>query len=484
MADVRGGRLMIYDARTNPRGFKLRIDQWPKDAQVRRIAAQLGYRVPAPNFTAPDATPARALLNHGVWRAWCPDCAFAAEDVWRGHNLFWCMRCGNLKAGRAWRPLIWPDNWQQIERDLDRFPSQAQNWEPWGTPVDHVAEAEAWVAHAAVMIDPEHGLSDNEVGGADDPETYTTPVLAVTNAIIASSDANVDKGDIRYYRQYLSADPGGSGYWLQSSSTSAAAWVARATAVVSALAEAVSPTLTDNLTFGAIKGIVFRGNGGATPSGVRDYATQGLVFNVHADSMEVYDQGLANQIFQVYRSGGVSYGRIGGNSIIHLGNDGSGCGFDADLLDGQHGSYYASGGAGVPSGLIAMVANAAAIPTGWSRESDFNGRSPIGDDLGSNYTSENNYGAATHVHAQAQHVHNVGGHTHGVSITSGGVSALGSANENYQHDGSDPVAGSHTHSVSGTTGADSSNTSTSAAVDVGSTSSLHPVRAVVFVSKD
>ena len=31
---------------------------------------------------------------------------------------------------------------------------------------------------------------------------------------------------------------------------------------------------------------------------------------------------------------------IGGNTVFHAGNDGSGSGLDADLLDGQHGSYY------------------------------------------------------------------------------------------------------------------------------------------------
>ncbi|MDI6836778.1 MAG: hypothetical protein QMD99_13850, partial [Rhizobiaceae bacterium] len=33
---------------------------------------------------------------------------------------------------------------------------------------------------------------------------------------------------------------------------------------------------------------------------------------------------------------------IGGNSVWHAGNDGDGSGLDADLLDGQHGSYYAA----------------------------------------------------------------------------------------------------------------------------------------------
>jgi len=32
--------------------------------------------------------------------------------------------------------------------------------------------------------------------------------------------------------------------------------------------------------------------------------------------------------------------QIAGNTIWHAGNDGSGSGLDADLLDGQHGTYY------------------------------------------------------------------------------------------------------------------------------------------------
>lgn len=216
---------MIHDAQTNPRGRRLSITAWPRDPSIRSMARRLGYRIPAPAFTAPEATPARALLNHGVWRAWCPDCPFAAEDVWRGHNLFWCMRCGNAKIGHAWRPLVWPENRTEIETALADYPSVVQHWEPWGPAVDIVAEAEAWLAKAAAMVDPEHGLTDNEVGGADDPESYTTPVIAVTNELITAADANVDKGDIRYFRQFMPANPSGSGYVLESSSADAAAWV-------------------------------------------------------------------------------------------------------------------------------------------------------------------------------------------------------------------------------------------------------------------
>lgn len=258
---------MIHDARSNPNGFRLRIDQWPRDPHVRRIARSRGFRIPAPNFVAAEATPARAFLNHGVWRAWCPDCAFAAEDVWKDHGLFWCMKCGNAGCGGSWRPLVWPENVAEIEAALDPFPAPAQNWEPWGPSRDLTAEAAEWVEHAQVMIDPEHGLTSNEVGGADDPETYTTPVVAVTNAIIASSDANVDKGDIRYFRQYLSADPAGAGYWPVSSSSSAAGWVARLTALADAFASGtVNSALTISGAFASLSATI--GASGLVVSGL------------------------------------------------------------------------------------------------------------------------------------------------------------------------------------------------------------------------
>lgn len=45
--------------------------------------------------------------------------------------------------------------------------------------------------------------------------------------------------------------------------------------------------------------------------------------------------------------------QVGGNKVWHSGNDGSGSGLDADLLDGQHGSYYRS----------ASSLNAGTVPT-------------------------------------------------------------------------------------------------------------------------
>jgi hypothetical protein len=50
---------------------------------------------------------------------------------------------------------------------------------------------------------------------------------------------------------------------------------------------------------------------------------------------------------------------VNGGQVIHLGNDGSGCLFDADMLDGQHGAYYAN----IPARLGYQPLNAAAYTT-------------------------------------------------------------------------------------------------------------------------
>jgi hypothetical protein len=47
--------------------------------------------------------------------------------------------------------------------------------------------------------------------------------------------------------------------------------------------------------------------------------------------------GTYQEIARITRTGGM---HLQGNKVWHAGNDGSGSGLDADLLDGQHGSYY------------------------------------------------------------------------------------------------------------------------------------------------
>ena len=56
------------------------------------------------------------------------------------------------------------------------------------------------------------------------------------------------------------------------------------------------------------------------------------------------------------KTSGAGKAKVNGNEIWHAGNDGSSSGLDADLLDGQHGSYYAKA-----SDVSANTANISAI---------------------------------------------------------------------------------------------------------------------------
>ena len=61
--------------------------------------------------------------------------------------------------------------------------------------------------------------------------------------------------------------------------------------------------------------------------------------------------GDGDQNFRGYHNGFLRHGGSTDHKIMTVGNDGSGSGFDADLLDGQHGSYYA------PASSIPTVGN-------------------------------------------------------------------------------------------------------------------------------
>jgi hypothetical protein len=151
---------MLHDAKTTPLGMALSVEAWPRDPRIRQLARARGFTIPSPTTVATDAQPTLALVNHGVWKAWCPDCVGAAEDLWRGRDVFFCMRCGNKAIGGAWRPVTWPENLDAIEARLDPLPVETQNWEPWGDDVDPTEQAAVWSEQVAVMTDPTEGLRD------------------------------------------------------------------------------------------------------------------------------------------------------------------------------------------------------------------------------------------------------------------------------------------------------------------------------------
>lgn len=243
---------MLYDARTSPLGLGLTAQGWRRDARVTALARRRGFVMPPVTDVAEDATPARAVVNHGVLRAWCPDCIGSAEDTWRDAPVLFCMRCGNQSIGGRWRPVVLPPNLEELDALLMAFPIELRNWEPWGPPRDLTAEVVEWLAHAAITADPEHGLTDNEVAGEDDPEVWTPPFIAVTNAVIASVDCNAGyRGNLLWVRQFLSANPAAGNYWLQSSGTDSGGWVERGAAVLAAIGYTpVNRTSEDVTTFG------------------------------------------------------------------------------------------------------------------------------------------------------------------------------------------------------------------------------------------
>ena len=63
-------------------------------------------------------------------------------------------------------------------------------------------------------------------------------------------------------------------------------------------------------------------------------AEDGLQVNASPDN---WSTGWANRVVTTINSSGITWD---GNVVWHAGNDGAGSGLDADLLDGQHGSYY------------------------------------------------------------------------------------------------------------------------------------------------
>lgn len=117
-------------------------------------------------------------------------------------------------------------------------------------------------------------------------------------------------------------------------------------------------------------------------------------------------------------------------------NDGPGSGLNADLLDGLEGAQYAPIAGAVPSGLIAAFGTAAAIPAGWSRFANGNGKLLVG--AGTSFGQAFIEGASAGTSWD---------HLHGVSLSSGGPTPAGG-----------PVTGggtssaapdTHTHASSG-----------------------------------
>jgi hypothetical protein len=76
------------------------------------------------------------FLEFGRWIVQCPDCNDAQFASFTDPR-FMCVGCLNEAVGGAWRPVVWPDNAEAIERKLltrkprhGRAAKRLHNWQP------------------------------------------------------------------------------------------------------------------------------------------------------------------------------------------------------------------------------------------------------------------------------------------------------------------------------------------------------------------
>lgn len=298
---------------------------------------------------------------------------------------------------------------------------------------------------------------------------YGTPSdpTASTVITVAYAVANL-LNPIRWLRTMTGgADPPGTGYVVTSDSTTATTWKTLA-AVVQAGVGTVDLTLNNTIW------LKVKESGGTARGAVRMDGSNNLILGDANNNAQIVSNALALPAAT----------QINGNTAWHAGNDGAGSGLDSDLLDGQHGAYYATAAsvtalAGVPSGLIALVTNAAAIPSGWARETALDGRIPVGDGTTDSvtFTAENNYGSSwSHTHTGPSHTHPAS--ALGVSGNTGGPSALNGLGNG---GGTSVPSTTHTHDQGSldVTG----NTDAGGTGNTGSTSHQPMMRAYVYVKK-
>ena len=131
------------------------------------------------------------------------------------------------------------------------------------------------------------------------PSNFTTPPLAITGAVIAAADINVFRDNDNWFNQLL-PQPTAANQWPQSSSTTAGAWVDRATAVLAAIGytplNKAGDSMPADLSFDTGLGVAFGTSG--TPGRMAD--TSGFTFlRAKADVFRIYDAALSSIMLAV-----------------------------------------------------------------------------------------------------------------------------------------------------------------------------------------
>jgi hypothetical protein len=109
---------------------------WHRTDGIRRFARLRGFGLPTRDTGVSDAPAVPAIVNHGRWIAFCPDCIGAAELVWLADPRLFCMACGNRAIGGLWRTVEMPADAAEITASLSERPRHEQGWEPDLPPLD------------------------------------------------------------------------------------------------------------------------------------------------------------------------------------------------------------------------------------------------------------------------------------------------------------------------------------------------------------
>lgn len=238
--------------------------------------------------------------------------------------------------------------------------------------------------------------------------TFTTPFTAVTGAVITASGHNTSVRDNLLHLRGLLPDPTGTGLPLVSSSTSAAAF---GTVPLGGLAA-----------------------GSVTTTTVVDHSLTAVklhAVDAPADD-EVYTYNSSNgfaewqSVAQLTTTTPLAAASLASNAVTVAKLDAQDSPADDEVLTynsttGQMEWQAVSGlSNSVPSGLVAMFRTNAAIAAGWSRETNLDGRMPVGagTTFGVTYTEATNYGSSW------DHAHSITG-----SISINANTSVGNMNE-------------------------------------------------------
>lgn len=249
--------------------------------------------------------------------------------------------------------------------------------------------------------------------------TWTTPVAGIAGQIVTAAWSQANVVDPLNWLRLLTgnADPPGSGYLILSLTSSQTIWGKLQSDYIQdgAVTDAklndpkVSKTLSNygSMAVAAANGTGFSSSFQSSSNLDGPVTSDWFVTTANLGTRQlqtitsIYDENLS------YIRLVVSGTPTSWKQVWHSGNDGSGSGLDADLLDGQSSAFYATASSvtaltatvaainAVPSGLIAAVDTAAAIPSGWTRFSNGDGRMLIGAGTTFSQTFTENTAAGT-----------------------------------------------------------------------------------------